>query len=106
VVRIRVRHYQAFATRLRTNVLAPDYCGFADSTGKPSEAGFTIDTRAKWDWLRAHGASPDGVLVVGSSLGTGVEIKIFPSILFGQVSGDVLGKHRDLIRFVHFGKAR
>jgi abhydrolase domain-containing protein 12 len=56
-------------------VLAPDYRGFADSTGKPSEAGLTIDTRAAWDWLRAHGASPDSLLVVGSSLGTGVAVQ-------------------------------
>ena len=75
VVRIRVQHYQAFATRLGANVLAPDYRGFADSTGKPSEAGLTLDTRAAWDWLRAHGASPDSVLVVGSSLGTGVAVQ-------------------------------
>ncbi|KAF8495779.1 alpha/beta-hydrolase [Russula emetica] len=75
VVRIRVQQYQAFATRLQANVLAPDYRGFADSTGKPSEAGLTIDTRAAWDWLRAHGASPDSLLVVGSSLGTGVAVQ-------------------------------
>jgi abhydrolase domain-containing protein 12 len=75
VVRIRVQQYQAFATRLQANVLAPDYRGFADSTGKPSEAGLTIDTRAAWDWLRTHGASPDSVLVVGSSLGTGVAVQ-------------------------------
>lgn len=61
--------------RLQANVLAPDYRGFADSTGKPSEAGLTIDTRAAWDWLRTHGASPDSVLVVGSSLGTGVAVQ-------------------------------
>jgi abhydrolase domain-containing protein 12 len=75
VVRLRVQQYQAFATRLQANVLAPDYRGFADSTGTPSEAGLTLDTRAAWDWLRAHGASPDSVLVVGSSLGTGVAVQ-------------------------------
>jgi abhydrolase domain-containing protein 12 len=75
VAQIRVQHYQAYATRLRANVLAPDYRGFADSTGKPSEEGLTIDARAAWDWLRAHGASPDSVLVVGSSLGTGVAVQ-------------------------------
>ncbi len=56
-------------------MLAPDYRGFADSTGKPSEEGLTIDTPAAWDWLRAHGASPDSVLVIGSSLGTGVAVQ-------------------------------
>ena len=56
-------------------MFAPDYRGFADSTGTPSEAGLTVDTRAAWDWLRARGASPDSVLVVGSSLGTGVAVQ-------------------------------
>ena len=75
-----MQQYQAFATRLRANVLAPDYRGFADSTGKPSEAGLTIDSRAAWDWLRAHGASPDSLLVVGSSLGTGVAVQFAHSL--------------------------
>lgn len=79
-VRLRVQQYQAFAARLGANVLAPDYRGFADSTGTPSEAGLTVDTRAAWDWLRAHGASPDSVLVVGSSLGTGVAVQFASSL--------------------------
>jgi len=84
-VRMRVDQYQAFTTRLRANVLAPDYRGFADSTGTPSEDGLTIDTRAAWDWLRAHGASPDSVLVVGCSLGTGVAVQ-FASALEDEAS--------------------
>ncbi|KAI9436639.1 Alpha/Beta hydrolase protein [Lactarius indigo] len=74
-LRSRVQHYQAFASRLRANVLAPDYRGFADSTGTPSEAGLSLDTLASWDWLRAHGAAPENVLVVGNSLGTGVAVQ-------------------------------
>jgi abhydrolase domain-containing protein 12 len=85
VVRFRVEHYQAYATRLRANVLAPDYRGFGDSTGTPSEAGLTVDARASWDWLRAHGASPDSVLIVGSSLGTGVAVQ-FASTLEDEIS--------------------
>ncbi|KAH9015730.1 Alpha/Beta hydrolase protein [Lactarius deliciosus] len=74
-MRIRVQHYLAFAARLRANVLAPDYRGFADSTGTPSEAGVVLDARAAWDWLRVRGAAPASVLVVGSSLGTGVAVQ-------------------------------
>ena len=74
-MRIRVQHYLAFAARLRANVLAPDYRGFADSTGTPSEAGVVLDARAAWDWLRVRGAPPSSVLVVGSSLGTGVAVQ-------------------------------
>jgi abhydrolase domain-containing protein 12 len=75
VLRSRVQHYQAFAARLRANVFAPDYRGFGDSTGVPSEAGVTTDALAAWDWLRAHGAPPENVLVVGNSLGTGVAVQ-------------------------------
>ena len=74
-MRIRVQHYLAFAARLRANVLAPDYRGFGDSTGTPSEEGVVLDARAAWDWLRARGAHPSNVLVVGSSLGTGVAVQ-------------------------------
>jgi abhydrolase domain-containing protein 12 len=74
-MRIRVQHYLAFAARLHANVLAPDYRGFADSTGTPSEAGVVLDARAAWDWLRVRGAPPSSVLVVGSSLGTGVAVQ-------------------------------
>lgn len=79
-VRFRVEHYQAYATRLRANVLAPDYRGFGDSTGTPSEEGLTVDARASWDWLRAHCASPGNVLIVGSSLGTGVAVQFASSL--------------------------
>ena len=74
-MRVRVQHYLAFAARLRANVLAPDYRGFGDSTGTPSEEGVVLDARAAWDWLRARGAHPSSVLVVGSSLGTGVAVQ-------------------------------
>jgi pimeloyl-ACP methyl ester carboxylesterase len=80
VVNFRVAHYQAYATRLRANVLAPDYRGFGDSTGTPSEEGLTVDARASWDWLRAHCATPDNVLIVGSSLGTGVAVQFASSL--------------------------
>ncbi len=74
-LRSRVQHYQAFAARLRANVLAPDYRGFADSTGTPSEAGLLLDALAAWDWLHARGAVPENVLIVGNSLGTGVAVQ-------------------------------
>ena len=71
----RVRHYQAYASRLRANVLAPDYRGYGDSTGAPSEAGLVLDARAAWDWLRSRGAPPESILVVGNSLGTAVAVQ-------------------------------
>lgn len=68
----RIQHYQAFSTRLGANVLAIDYRGFADSTGKPSEIGLRTDARAAFTWLVEHGKKPEDILIVGHSLGTGV----------------------------------
>jgi abhydrolase domain-containing protein 12 len=72
----RVRHYAAFSSRLRANVLAIDYRGFADSEGCPTEAGLALDARAAWEWVLDHGASPRNVLLVGHSLGTAVAAKL------------------------------
>jgi len=91
----RVRHYQAFAARLRANVFAPDYRGFGDSTGTPSEAGLTLDARAAWDWLRSCGASPDSVLVVGNSLGTGVAVQLVSALEGDQLGGDEQQRGRE-----------
>lgn len=72
----RILHYEAYSSRLSANVLAIDYRGFADSTGKPSEAGLVRDGRAGWDWLIAQGAKAEDILVVGHSLGTGVSAQL------------------------------
>ena len=72
----RVRHYAGFSARLRANVLVPDYRGYADSEGSPSEVGLVRDARAAWDWLLAHGARSENVLVVGHSLGTAVAAQL------------------------------
>jgi len=79
-LRSRVLHYQAFSARLRANVLVPDYRGFAESTGTPSEAGLTLDARAAWDWLLSRGAPPESVLIVGNSLGTGVAVQFVSTL--------------------------
>jgi abhydrolase domain-containing protein 12 len=73
---IRIRHYQAFSTRLGANVLAIDYRGFADSTGKPSESGLVRDARTAFDWLVAQGMKSQDILIVGQSLGTGVSAQL------------------------------
>lgn len=83
-----MRHYQAFTTRLRANVLALDYRGFGDSTGTPSEAGLALDARAAWDWLRSRGAPPENVLVFGNSLGTGVAVQFLSTLEAEQWRGD------------------
>ncbi|KAI0299590.1 Alpha/Beta hydrolase protein [Russula brevipes] len=87
VLTSRVRHYQAFAARLRANVFALDYRGFGDSTGTPSEPGLVLDARTAWDWLRSHGAPPENVLVIGNSLGTAVAVQLVSSLETEQLGG-------------------
>ncbi|XP_013909335.1 PREDICTED: abhydrolase domain-containing protein 12B-like, partial [Thamnophis sirtalis] len=53
------------------HVLALDYRGYADSTGNPSEKGFTTDVLCLYNWAKARsGNSP--IIFWGHSLGTGI----------------------------------
>lgn len=53
------------------HVLVPDYRGFGDSTGEPTEAGLTTDALYMYKWVKAR--SGDSLVVIwGHSLGTGV----------------------------------
>ncbi|KAJ7278316.1 Alpha/Beta hydrolase protein [Mycena rebaudengoi] len=68
----RIAVYSALSSRLNANILAVDYRGFGDSEGSPTIAGVASDARAAWDFLFAHGARPQDVLIVGHSLGTAI----------------------------------
>ncbi|KGL76861.1 Abhydrolase domain-containing protein 12B, partial [Tinamus guttatus] len=53
------------------HILALDYRGYGDSSGHPTESGFTTDVLALYDWAKARsGDSP--VIFWGHSLGTGI----------------------------------
>ncbi|XP_035982188.1 lysophosphatidylserine lipase ABHD12 [Fundulus heteroclitus] len=53
------------------HVLVPDYRGFGDSTGEPTESGLTTDALHVYNWVKAR--SGDSLVVIwGHSLGTGV----------------------------------
>lgn len=53
------------------HVLVPDYRGFGDSTGEPTEAGLTTDALYVYKWVKAR--CRDSLVVIwGHSLGTGV----------------------------------
>uniref|UniRef100_A0A3P9K239 Monoacylglycerol lipase ABHD12 n=1 Tax=Oryzias latipes TaxID=8090 RepID=A0A3P9K239_ORYLA len=53
------------------HVLVPDYRGFGDSTGEPTESGLTTDATYLYNWVKAR--SGDSLVVIwGHSLGTGV----------------------------------
>ncbi|MFZ2029541.1 MAG: prolyl oligopeptidase family serine peptidase [Vitreimonas sp.] len=56
--------------------LAVSYRGYSGSTGSPSEAGLHEDARAGYDWLTAHGYSPQDIVIHGFSLGTGVAVRL------------------------------
>lgn len=73
---VRVRQYSGFTSRVRANVLAIDYRGFADSQGTPTEDGLVLDSRAAWDWLISNGARAENIAIIGHSLGTAVSSKL------------------------------
>ncbi|XP_069001296.1 lysophosphatidylserine lipase ABHD12-like [Embiotoca jacksoni] len=53
------------------HVLVPDYRGFGDSSGEPTEAGLTTDTLYLYNWVRAR-SEKSLVVIWGHSLGTAV----------------------------------
>ncbi|XP_028279109.1 monoacylglycerol lipase ABHD12-like [Parambassis ranga] len=53
------------------HVLVPDYRGFGDSTGEPTEAGLTTDALYMYNWVKAR-SGKSLVVIWGHSLGTGV----------------------------------
>ena len=52
------------------------YRGFGASTGSISEQGFITDAIAAHDWLTRQEISPEQILLVGESLGTGVAVQL------------------------------
>ncbi|KAJ8612723.1 hypothetical protein MRB53_037299 [Persea americana] len=71
----RPAHYKALLDTDpdNTHILAVDYRGFGLSTGAPSEAGLITDGIATVNWaLEKAGVSPERMVLVGNSLGTGV----------------------------------
>ena len=56
--------------------LAVYYRGYSGSTGSPSERGLITDARAGYDWLIAHGYTPDDIVIHGFSLGSAVAVHL------------------------------
>ena len=57
-------------------VLFVSYRGYGASTGTISEQGIITDALTAYDFLRGKGVSPDQIMVLGESLGTGVAIQL------------------------------
>ncbi|XP_021258503.1 protein ABHD12B [Numida meleagris] len=53
------------------HILALDYRGYGDSSGQPSESGFTTDVLALYDWAKARSGN-SSIIFWGHSLGTGI----------------------------------
>ncbi|XP_034041396.1 lysophosphatidylserine lipase ABHD12 [Thalassophryne amazonica] len=53
------------------HVLVPDYRGFGDSSGQPTEAGLNTDALYLYNWVKARSGS-SLIVIWGHSLGTGV----------------------------------
>ncbi|XP_064317227.1 protein ABHD12B isoform X2 [Phalacrocorax carbo] len=53
------------------HILALDYRGYGDSSGNPTERGFTTDVLALYDWAKARSGN-SSILFWGHSMGTGV----------------------------------
>ncbi|XP_026526633.1 protein ABHD12B isoform X1 [Notechis scutatus] len=53
------------------HVFAVDYRGYADSTGNPSEKGFTRDILCLYNWVKARSGNST-IILWGHSLGTGI----------------------------------
>ncbi|XP_042724586.1 protein ABHD12B [Lagopus leucura] len=53
------------------HILALDYRGYGDSSGHPSESGFTTDVLALYDWAKARSGN-SSIIFWGHSLGTGI----------------------------------
>ncbi|TIB09957.1 hypothetical protein E3P92_03340 [Wallemia ichthyophaga] len=68
----RVATAAVMSNKLDANVISFDYRGFGDSSGLPSEKGLTLDAQAAYDYAISRGATPDKIILLGQSLGTGV----------------------------------
>lgn len=61
---------------LGLNVLAYDYRGYGQSTGRPTEIGTYHDAEAALDWLNRRGFTDAQVIAHGESLGGGIAAEL------------------------------
>ena len=63
-------------TRAGWTVIVPEFPGYADSPGSPTEAGIRAAALGSWDWATLHGAPPSRIVVLGNSIGSGAAISL------------------------------
>ena len=66
-----VERYEALR-RLGLQVVAPEYPGFGEVNGTPSEAALDAAASDAWAWLREQGVPASSIAIYGWSLGSGV----------------------------------
>ncbi len=57
-------------------VMLAEYRGYGGNPGSPDEAGLYADGRAALDWLAGQGVTPEGLVIYGESLGSGVAVQL------------------------------
>uniref|UniRef100_A0A3B3ZVE6 AB hydrolase-1 domain-containing protein n=1 Tax=Periophthalmus magnuspinnatus TaxID=409849 RepID=A0A3B3ZVE6_9GOBI len=87
------------------HVVVPDYRGFGDSTGEPTEDGLTTDALYIYNWVKARSGS-SLVVIWGHSLGTAVSTNLAVKLLekgTAKISTfySVIKKMKSPILFLH-----
>ncbi|WP_396623813.1 alpha/beta hydrolase [Luteitalea sp.] len=77
----RYEHLRALGLR----VVAPEYPGYGDLPGTPSEDGLVSAARDAYAWLRAQGVPPARIVIYGWSLGSGVATALASEVEEGGV---------------------
>jgi len=73
--------YLAFLHSLGVNALLPDYRGYGESEGRPTERGVYLDAEAAWKWLtEKEGVPPEKIVIWGRSLGGGPACHLAPKV--------------------------
>ena len=57
-------------------VLLVEYRGYGGNPGKPSESGLLTDGRAALDFLSRQKNKPNGIVLYGESLGSGIAVRL------------------------------
>jgi fermentation-respiration switch protein FrsA (DUF1100 family) len=72
---LRAERFVAMA-KAGIGLLAIEYRGYASSTGSPSERGLKLDGEAAYAAAIASGVSPERIVALGESLGSGVAVAL------------------------------
>ena len=79
-----VRRYAQLIT-LGVHVVAPEYPGFGELAGAPSEAAAVAAAHDAWRWLRDRGVPPASIAIYGWSLGSGVATQLAADVNEGAL---------------------